>query len=58
MVEVLSAPPVTVFPAASSIVAVNVRVAPAASSAVEPAKAIWAAVPYSSIARATTLTVP
>jgi hypothetical protein len=41
----LSAPLVTGFPAASAIVAVNVRVAPEARSAVEPDITIWVADP-------------
>ena len=45
MLSVLSAPLVTVLPAASSIVAVNVRVVADARFAVEPASTIWVAVP-------------
>ena len=40
---------VTVFPAASWIVAVRVRVAPEARSAVEPVSAIWAAAPWTTV---------
>jgi hypothetical protein len=41
----LSAPEVTVFPAASRIVAWSVRDAPEASAAVDPVRAIWLAEP-------------
>ena len=42
---------VTVFPAASWIVAVSTRVAPEARLAVEPVKAIWVAAPWTTVKR-------